>query len=271
MVSIHVSKGQGLTQALKTYAEAKGYDVSGIQKQNWTDTISKLEYIQKSRKDNNQNSIYTEVKTNKAYGDKLVHEGDIEFSDAEVQSLFTTMGLETKSSAYENWTVAVAKDAQNEHGDFQLKSDNSHDETSYNQDLAAFSEEYIKNYDENKDGVISYDEFEKFELAQTKENNEDIDEAALDEAKKGLKTTFEHINVDNDSSKNTLDKKEIMNYFFSMDSNNDNTTADGYISQKEYISMNSALADDSKDENSQGNIIFNFLKRNYEHYFKDMK
>ena len=271
MVSIQVSKGQGLTQALKTYADSQGYDVSGIKKQNWLDTISKLEHIQKSREDNKQDSIYTEIQSSKPYGNMLVHEGNIEFSDAEIQSLFQTMGLETKTSAYENWTVAVAQDAKGEHGNFQIKSDDSHDEASYNKDLAGFADEYIASYDTNKDGKISYDEFAEFEVKQVKDNAPEIDEESLEEAKKTLKTTFSHIDVDKESSKDALDKEEIMNFFFSMDSLNDNTVADGYISKKEYISMNNALADDSKGEDSQGNIIFNFLKRNYEAYFKKLK
>lgn len=49
MVSIQVSKGQGLTQALQTYAKNNGYDVSGIDKKDWENTIFKLEKIQDSR------------------------------------------------------------------------------------------------------------------------------------------------------------------------------------------------------------------------------
>lgn len=45
MVSIQVSKGQGLTQALQTYAKNNGYDVSGIDKKDWENTIFKLEKI----------------------------------------------------------------------------------------------------------------------------------------------------------------------------------------------------------------------------------
>ena len=65
MVSIQVSKGQGLTQALQTYAKNNGYDISGIDKKDWENTIFKLEKIQDSREKNNETSIYTKVETTK--------------------------------------------------------------------------------------------------------------------------------------------------------------------------------------------------------------
>ena len=60
-------------------------------------------------------------------------------------------------------------------------------------------------------------------------------------------------------------------------------TADGYVSQNSYIKMQNALADDEnveqkdKDGNviekddRQGNMIFEFLKRNYNKDFKKLK
>ncbi len=75
-----------------------------------------------------------------------------------------------------------------------------------------------------------------------------------------------------------------MNYFFSMDLlDSEKYTADGYVSQNSYIKMQNALADDEnveqkdKDGNviekddRQGNMIFEFLKRNYNEYFKKLK
>ena len=60
-------------------------------------------------------------------------------------------------------------------------------------------------------------------------------------------------------------------------------TADGYVSQNSYIKMQNALADDEnveqkdkdgnviKKDDRQGNMIFEFLKRNYNEYFKKLK
>ena len=75
-----------------------------------------------------------------------------------------------------------------------------------------------------------------------------------------------------------------MNYFFSMDLlDSEKYTADGYVSQNSYIKMQNALADDEnveqkdKDGNviekddRQGNMIFEFLKRNYNKDFKKLK
>lgn len=187
MVSIQVSKGQGLTQALQTYAKNNGYDVSGIDKKDWENTIFKLEKIQDSREKNNE---------------------------------------------------------------------------------------------------TSYDEFEAYEVKHTKDNaeNESEADADIEAAKASLKTIFNHLNVDTESSKDDLDKEEIMNYFFSMDSlDSEKYTADGYVSQNSYIKMQNALADDEnveqkdkdgnviKKDDRQGNMIFEFLKRNYNEYFKKLK
>ena len=270
MTAIHISEGQGLTQALKSYAESKGYDVSGISKQNWISTIDKLETIQQSREENNLNSIYTEVKSDKPYSNMLVHEGDIEFTEGEIESLFVAMGLETKASAYENWTVSVIKNSASNNDVFQLKSDDSHDQESYTNDLAAFADEYIKNYDSDGDNEISYVEFKNYELAQVQDNTIKTDEQALKAALETLETTFEHINVDTEETKNTLDRREIMNLFFSMDSlDSKQYLADGYVSADSYITMAFALADDSSDKSDIGNAIFGFLSRNYNAYFKN--
>ena len=273
MVSIQVSKGQGLTQALQTYAKNNGYDVSGIDKKDWENTIFKLEKIQDSREKNNETSIYTKVETTKPYADKLVHEGNIEFSDAELQSLLQAMGLETKADAYENWNTAVSKKVEEKHGDFQLKSDDSHDENAYNNDLAELATDYIKKYDTNDDGKISYDEFEAYEVKHTKDNaeNESEADADIEAAKASLKTIFNHLNVDTESSKDDLDKEEIMNYFFSMDLlDSEKYTADGYVSQNSYIKMQNALADDENVEqkDKDGNVI---EKDDYNKDFKKLK
>ena len=313
--SVHIAKGQGLTQALKSYAQQNGYDVSRISKQNWTNTINELETIQKSREENNLNSIYTEVNSSKPYGNMLVKEGNIEFSEGEMQSLFTAMGLqlktetpaadtvqtepeaaqnnpetvtaepeiaeaepaevetpanpavedsETKADKYESWTTDISLGEKDDSNVFQFKSDDSHDADSYNKDLAKLAEEYIEKYDTDGDGEISFDEFKKYELSQIAGDN--IDEKSLKSAEKTLKTTFKNLNVETEETKDTLDKREIMNFFFSTDSlDSDDFAADGSVSGKSYKMMSNALADNGSD----GKTIKGFLSRNFQAFFKN--
>ena len=97
----------------------------------------------------------------------------------------------------------------------------------------------------------TYDEFEAYEVKHTKDNaeNESEADADIEAAKASLKTIFNHLNVDTESSKDDLDKEEIMNYFFSMDLlDSEKYTADGYVSQNSYIKMQNALADDENVE-----------------------
>lgn len=268
MVSIQVAKGQGLTQALKSYAESKGYDVSNISKQNWVDTIGKLEKIQSDRKENNLDSIYTEVKSNKPYSNMLVHEGNIEFSEGEVQSLFVTMGLETKGSAFNNWTVSVSKDPEAENNDFRVA-----DNFPENPDVGDFVEltrSYIKEYDEDGDGAINFNELYNKEVKIAQDNDA---EAPSEET---VKLLFDRLNINNEGdSKDKLMEKEVFNYFYSMDNLNiknlndgsDELESDGVITKAEYMTMALSLADDSKEENSNGSYITKFLKDTYKKLF----
>ena len=169
---------------------------------------------------------------------------------------------------YENWTVQVAKDEQNAESVFQIKDENTHTEAEYNDDLMHFAKEYIERYDSDGNGQISMDEFVEKEVEQTMANidKDELDEEALEAAKAQLKTVFDRLNVDKNTSKDGLDEKEIMNYFFSMDSMNDEFTADGSISKEEYIDMTLLLG----GTQTSGSIE-EYLKRNYNAYFKDYK
>lgn len=271
MVSISIGKGQGLTQGLQAYAKAQGYDTSKITKENWENTITKLEYIQRDRKEENQASIYSTDSTKSGWqGKMVVQEGAIEFSDGEMEALLATMGLKTKAEGYEAWTVAVAKDPVKQHGSFKLNKDGNTDSEVFNKELETLANDYISLYDKDGDGKISYKEFENYEVAQTNKAEPKLDRIAFEKAKATLKYTFNRLNVDNEKkSKDLLDVKEIMNYFMSMSSLDDkNFATDGYVSQKEYVMMMSALADTSEAEGSQGSLIAGFLKRNFENLFK---
>ena len=271
MVSIQIGKGQGLTQALKSYAESKGYDVSNISKQNWVDTISTLEQIQADHKENNQNSIYTDVKSDKQYGNMLVHEGTVDFSDGEIQSLFNKMGLETKGSAFNNWTVSVSKDPEAKYNNFRVAKNFPE-----NPDIGDFVEltrSYIKEYDQDNDGAINFDELYAKEVKLAKDNG------AKEPSKETVKLLFDRLNISNENeSKDKLMEKEIHNYFYAKDNLNikdldsepegdESFKSDGVITQAEYTTMALSLADTSTEEKSNGSNITKFLKDTYNKLF----
>lgn len=176
--------------------------------------------------------------------------------------------FEDKVEDFEDWTVNVSKDEEGTPSVFQIKGDDTHSIDAFNDDLLHFSKEYIERYDENGDGQISMDEFVKKEVEQTLENTDEdeLDEEALALAKESLKTVFDNLNIDKDSSKDKLDVREIMNYVFSMDSMNDDFTADGSITQEEYIGMTMVLASNQTQKTVQA-----YLKSNYDAFFKDYK
>lgn len=283
MVSISIGKGQGLTHGLKTYAESLGYDTSKISQQNWNDTITKLEYIQRDRADENKNSIYSTDTTKSGWqGKMVVQEGNVEFTDGEMESLLTSMGLQTKAKGYENWLVKVAKTPEQNHGTFKINPDGNTDNNVFMKELEKMSTDFISLYDKDKDGKISFNEYKKYEVELTKKEEPDLDKSDLNKAMKTLEYVFNRINVDNEKdSKNKLDLREIMNFFMSMSSLEDkNYVTDGYISQGELIKMQSALTDmkpeNSKDKQgneikSQGKLIGDFLKRNFNNLFKNYK
>ena len=281
MVSISISKGQGLTQGLKAYAEAKGYDTSKISKQNWESTISRLEEIQASRVNNKQNSIYTDDANKSGWqGKMVVNQGNVEFSDAEVQSLFASMGLQTSAQGYENWTVAVdktlasnpsalltEKGQNNSVGTVKMFSYKQGDAPSYFEQLGKFASDYVDIMDENKDGIISKTEFFKYENAQTKKEAKDINAQDLEQALKSAEVIFNRLNINNKSdSKDALDKTEIANFFFTMDKT-PGGLADGEISVDNYLSFMTCISDEAKYDNdgkkSAGMLIIEFLNQGY--------
>ncbi|MCM1264668.1 MAG: hypothetical protein NC200_00590 [Candidatus Gastranaerophilales bacterium] len=268
MVSIQISKGQGLTQALKSYAESKGYDTSKITKENWMDTIGNLEKIQSDHKENEQNSIYTDVKTSKPYGNMLVHEGNVEFSEGEIQTLFASMGLETKGSAFNKWTVSVSKNPEAEYNNFRVA--NNFPENPDVGDFVELTRSYIKEYDQDGDGAINFDELYAKEVQLAKDNNADIP------TEDTVRTLFDRLNISNENeSKDKLMEKEIFNYFYAMDNLNIKNLnddagefkSDGVITKAEYMTMALSLADTSTEEKSNGSYIAKFLKDTYNKLF----
>jgi hypothetical protein len=262
MVSIQVSKGQGLTQAFKSYAQQQGYDVSKITNKNWADTINEFKDIQTRRNSNNQPAIYSG-------SNMTIHEGNINFSEGEIQNIFVAMGLETKGSAFNNWTVSVSNDPEAKNNDFVIAKEVKDDEAN----LIGFvdtTRSYIKEYDTDGDGAISFDELYAKEVKIAEDND------AIAPDKETVKLLFDRLDVKKDGiSKNVLTEKEIFNYFYAMDRLNvnnidevpDEVKADGVITQAEYMTMAISLADKSTKKGNNGEFIATFLRNTYNQLF----
>lgn len=96
MVSIDINAKQGLTQALRDYANKnnlKAADGSGITQIEWDATIAKLKSIQDSRA-NAQPQGASIFKTDV----NIVKQGKVEFSDAEFKEILTAMGLSSETT-----------------------------------------------------------------------------------------------------------------------------------------------------------------------------
>lgn len=281
--TLTIARNQGLTQALKAYADNKGYDVSKITSKNWQDTIKQLEEIQTRREENNEASIYTNKGTKNNWHNKMVvKEGNIDFSDNEMDSLLRAMGLEiskpepdtTKATAFNNWMNSIAMNPTEEIEKFQVKADGSKTADAYNADLKNISTQYIQQYDKDGDSMISFDEYLENELKDLGDisNLSPEEQQALANAKETLNASFDKMNVDNEAqSKDKLDIREVMNFFFTMDSANEETKADGYIEKDELLALNNGLQDTSTEEDSYGNTIKSFLSNNFNAIFKNFK
>jgi len=276
---------------LKSYADSKGYNVSNITKDNWNATIAKLEEIQAARVNNSEQSIYTNTgeADNWSTNKMIVHEGSVEFTETELNSLYTAMGLEIptdkvgkeenitteKGQAFHAFTVEVATGKNPQ--DFVVKAADKRTQDEYNADLEELSKSYIKTYDTDGDSMISFDEFYNHDLNELKEtyNRELTDEekAALEATKPGYQLSFDRQNVDNEGdSKAKLDFRELMNFFFTMDSLTPNEKnelmANGKVSADEFATMNTALSD---TEIGDGETIETWLKNNFGAHFQNYK
>lgn len=274
MVSISIGKGQGLTQGLKAYAQYLGYDVSKITSQNWNDTITRLEYIQRDREADNKPSVFSTDNTKSGWqGKMVVKEGNIDFTDAEMESLLASMGLQTKAEGYESWATYASKEPMLDHGSFKLNKDGNKDTDAYLEELEQVSKDYIEIYDENKDGKIDFDEFTIYKNDWFKVFNKNASEQQVKTENEKFERIFNHLNVDNEKdSKDSLDTREIMNFFFCTDSMNpDNQKYDGYVSNDEYNIMMDFLTEKHTKDGDNSDIIQGFLNRHFDKYFKNYK
>ncbi len=279
MVTISIHKNQGLTQALKTYAIDNNYDVTGITSEKWQKTIEQLEKIQKERETNNSSSIYTNTNNGNDWHNKMVvNEGSIDFSETEITSLFTAMGLEykttNKADAFNTWCNDIATNPSGNQDKFQVKSYQSKSPESYNADLKNISSQFIKRYDTNNDNKITYNEYLETELKDIDTDNlsEDDNQRLQDTAK----NIFNKINVDNEgNSKDKLDLREVMNFFFTMDAANEEYKADGYIEKDEYTKLYNGLRmhpnEENEEDRSYGEAIKSLLTNNFNAFFRNFK
>lgn len=175
---------------------------------------------------------------------------------------------DNKARAFESWSVKTDKNEPTDKR-FKLTDNNVLTEENYNSSLKQLSEDYIKMFDEDGDKKISYDEFLNFNIKELRQNNPDITDEEIKQMEPSLRTIYSRLNVNNDKeSKDKLDTGEIMNYFYSMDSNNDNNmTADGYVTQNEYVETSIMLS----DETDIGDKFSKYLKNNYEQFYKKYK
>lgn len=97
MVSIDINAKQGLTQALRDYANKnnlKSADGSGITQIEWDATIAKLKSIQGARAKAQPKG--TSIFQNNV---DVVKQGKVEFSDSEFKEILAAMGLSSVTSA----------------------------------------------------------------------------------------------------------------------------------------------------------------------------
>lgn len=282
MVSINITQGQGLTQALKAYAQSQNYDTSDISSAEWGKTIDKLKEIQANRISNNQEQIFS--------GDRMiVHQGPKTFSDSEIESLYQTMGLgiskpatteteavsSTKSektetqNAFDAWTKKATLDETTP--EFKLSSAQTIDD--YNKDIAKLAEDYIKLYDKDGDGNVSSTEYKDKEIAEDKAAMAEAGFEASDEEYDALYTeAFNTLNVDDEGkSKGVLTKQEFMNYFFSMDAANNKKAgeneyglATGSITVDEFNKFRGQIVEGAQSFKNRLKTFYNDLFKNYQ-------
>jgi hypothetical protein len=100
--TIKIQQGQGITQALKQFADdqnMKKSDGTKISFKEWTATIDLIEEIQQKRQAAKDKPIFTGENNRKDYKNSfVVHTGqEIEFSAEEMESLYKAMGVSSST------------------------------------------------------------------------------------------------------------------------------------------------------------------------------
>ena len=97
-VKIHIQKNKGITHALLSFVQSQNMEMSdgSISKDEWLTTLNKLKEIQSKRADDKK--IYRGGEDTSNYKENfLVDEGDIEFTQEEMNELYQAMGVTISS------------------------------------------------------------------------------------------------------------------------------------------------------------------------------
>lgn len=174
-----------------------------------------------------------------------------------------------QAQRFRKWAAEVDTNPTEAEAGFEISSK---DPEEYAQSLRQMSEDYIKMIDDNDDGKISYDEFEKFNKEEVKDYIGKVDKKDMEEALAGLRRIYDSLNVNNEGdSEDNLDIQEVMNYLYSMDNvtslgKNNFTRSAGYISQYEYMHFGLLLGADGsegKDVEKYQQKLKEFINSNY--------
>lgn len=166
----------------------------------------------------------------------------------------------SKGKVFNQWSINVSKNIglNNEPKDFVV-SDKT-DSEGFVGDFVDLTRSYIKEYDTDGDGAISFDEFKAKESQIAKDNY------AKEPDEETLKLAFERLNVEKEGEYgDKLSEKEIFSYFMGMDRLQE---GDGKITKEEYSMMALSLADKSDKDNAPGKMVTEYLSDIYNQLFK---
>ncbi|MCR5265085.1 MAG: hypothetical protein K6E29_00650 [Cyanobacteria bacterium RUI128] len=174
-----------------------------------------------------------------------------------------------RAEAFENWTQRVEDESPFTRNNIDIVDRSKiRTEEGYKEEMKKFSEDYIAMADTDKDGKLSYSEFEAFNLQSQKFEAKNLLEYVkeVNAYKESLRTAYDRINVNNENdSEGKLDVSEIENYFAMMDSMNINGRANGNITKYEFERMSELV----QDMGNKGKLIEIALKDCYEKNFKE--
>lgn len=172
-----------------------------------------------------------------------------------------------KGQEFVLWSAKVAKNDSSAEEKFRINRKGNTDPQEYHNLINQLSKDYIALMDTNKDGAVSFDEFVKFNVDNFKKDHQ-VTDNQVQQITAELKQNYDKLNIDNENdSKDKLDEREIMSFFFTMDTNNDNMVSDGFISKNELIDTDIMLGDNSK----VGKLFKKCLDTNYFEIFKNYK
>ena len=191
------------------------------------------------------------------------------------------MGIQGTSNftAYNNWTQNYSTGKTTDSFKFS-----SPDEKEYSKNLDELADGWIKNYDSDGDGKVTFEEYAYKELVELKNaiasGRIKMNSTEIDSVMNNLINTFLRLNVDDENnSKDVITKTEAMNFFYTMDSLDSAIQGkdglpkpDGNINGNELAAMADTLGADKVQGNEpiykQREAIFGLLLDNYNTKFK---